>query len=337
MDMEPVKLSAPISRGKIVLISLLALLMIVMLARLLVGEAVPHTPDGAVDWPTLWTYISLRRDRMLLGLIVGAALGVSGAVLQSLLRNPLAEPYILGVSSGASLGVVIAWTGVAGAVVTHIAALGGALMTMLIVYLLAQKRGRIDPVGLLLIGVIVNALNGAAITFINYLAPHLRSNVSRWMMGSLDEDTGWKLIVAAGLVTLGGTAVAAALGRAMDVATFSDAEARSLGVRLSRLRLGLFAVAGMLVAASVTLAGPIGFVGLICPHGVRLLVGPSNRAVVLGSAMAGAILVVAADTAIKLASVYMNIGLMPIGVLTALIGGPMFLFMLRPQLGRGAE
>jgi iron complex transport system permease protein len=341
------------SRPTVVLVALLLLLIAVSLLRLVVGEPIPRTEAGEIDWPLLWTYVSLRRDRLIIGLVVGAGLSVSGALLQALLRNPLASPYILGVSSGAAVGVMLSlllgWLGVVGGTAMisgshHAAAFVGALATMLVVYALGQRRGWIDPLGLLLVGVIVNAINGAAIMFINYMVPHgLKPQLALWMMGYFNEalpfdPRPWTAafwtspLTIVGLMVVAGTAVATWLGRAMDVATFSDAEAEAIGVNLRALRLGLFVLAGLMTAGTVVLAGPIGFVGLICPHAVRLMMGPAHRPLMFGSALAGALLLVAADVAIRLTD--LGQGLMPIGVLTALIGGPVFLWMLRPQLGR---
>jgi iron complex transport system permease protein len=325
------------SRKAIVLFTLAALLVLAAVARLLIGETI-GIPG--------WTVFQLRAQRLVIGISVGAALAVSGAMLQSLLRNPLASPYILGISSGAALGVMISTLlsafgvlGTAAAVALgadHTAAVVGALATMAVVYILGQKRGWVDPIGLLLVGVIVNSVNGAAIMFINYMTPHgLRPELALWMMGYFNDNAGWSAILVVLAITIVGTGIGIALGRAMDVAGFSDPEAQSLGLNLRLLRLGLFALAGLLTAGTVVLAGPIGFVGLICPHLVRLLMGPAHRPLVLGSALAGATLIVAADTIIKLADI--GQGLMPVGVLTALIGGPVFLWMLRHQLGRSVN
>lgn len=327
-----------IGRSVLVIAGLLAVLAIVAALRLIVGEPPPLTADGRLDRELLGLYLEIRRDRLLIGLTVGAALGVSGTLLQSLLRNPLASPYILGLSSGAALGYIIALAGYlpwALAISTPAAALGGAVFTMLAVYLLAQRRGRIDPVGLLLVGVIVNAINAAAIMFINYLNPaHVRSDMMRWMMGYLDDNVSLRMIQIIAVVTVAGAAIAFMLGRAMDVATFGDSEAHALGLRMGRLRLLLFVTAGVLTAGAVMLAGPIGFVGLISPHIVRLLAGPGHRTVILGAAIVGGVIVVGADAAIKYVDTLANIGMMPIGVLTAIIGGPVFLILLRSQLGR---
>ncbi len=341
-------------RDILVLLMLGVLLLAACAARLLVGNPIPRLDTGTIDWETFRDVLAIRSDRLVIGLAVGAALAVSGVLLQALLRNPLASPYILGISSGSALGVMIflyfVWLSpqLAFAGGQHGAAAIGAGVTMLVVYLFAQRRGWIDPIGLLLVGVIVNAINGAAIMFVQSLAPKgLRGDLMTWMMGYFNDSLVWeptKLfmegradpITLVVLITIVGFLISVWMGRAMDVATFSDAEAHSLGVNLAVLRLVMFLVAGVMTAGSVVLAGPIGFVGLICPHWMRLLTGPRHRPLVIGSAMLGAGLVVAADVAIKALDVYwLESGLMPIGVLTALIGGPAFLIMLRPQLGRG--
>ena len=320
-------------RVAVVLVALALVTLAICAARLLIGNS--------IGWPSQASILEARLDRLWLGLIVGSGLAVSGVVLQSLLRNPLASPYILGISSGAGLGVMVALAGCVswlGPGSHHLAALAGALLTMLIVYGLSQKRGRIDPIGLLLVGVIVNAINGAGIMFIQYTVPHgVRGDLATWLMGYLNDGAARSIVMPAAFVTVAGTVVAIGLGRAMDVASVSDVEAHSVGLNLPRLRLILFAVAGVLTAGAVLLAGPIGFVGLICPHLVRLLIGPSHRPLLIGSALAGASLIVGADTAIKLIDVYvLHSGLMPIGVLTAVIGGPIFIWLLRAELGRGA-
>ncbi len=334
-------------RPATVFIVLGVLLALAAIARLAVGEPIPRLDGGAIDWDKLGQYLSFRTDRLLIGLFVGSSLAVSGALLQALLRNPLASPYILGISSGAALGVVLgAW--VAGAsvlgVVTlshgfteHVAAVVGALGVMAVVYLLAQRRGWIDPLGLLLVGVIVNAINGAAIMFFTYLiAPLEKARMAEYMMGYFNENASLTLILSVGGVLTVCMVIAALLGRAMDVATLSDAEATSLGLSLRTLRLGLFALACILTAGTVVLAGPIGFVGLIAPHLVRLALGPAHRPLVIGSALAGAVLVVGADAAVKAVDAYVHpIGLLPVGIITAMIGGPVFLWMLRRSLDEG--
>ena len=328
-------LAAAAHRGRsvrvaITLIVLLVALVGACLARLMIGET--------RGWPESPEILSIRIDRLLVGGTVGAALAVAGAILQALLRNPLASPYIVGISSGASVGVMISWVGWLGfiglgAVSDHVAALAGALASMAIVYALAQRGGRIEPLGLLLVGVIMNAINSAIMMFINYITPHgQRGQMALWMLGYLNENAGREAIVLTLIVCAIGIAVALAMARSMDIASFSDAEAHSMGVNLPRLRVMMFLVAGWLTAAGVVLAGPIGFVGLIAPHAVRLAAGPAHRPLIAGSALAGATLVIGADVGVKLLD--LGYGLMPIGVVTALVGGPLFLFMLRSELRR---
>jgi iron complex transport system permease protein len=320
------------SRRAWVVIGLLAALAVCMGAlRLLTGDT--------WGWPVDGEILELRTQRLVIGATVGAALATAGALLQALLRNPLASPYVVGISSGAAVGVMVSaagWVAFLGLVADELAALTGAVMSMLAVYVLAQRRGRIDPLGLLLVGVIVNAINGAAIMCINYLMPQgLRGQMVLWTLGYLNENLSSRTPVVLLAIVLAGIAAAWWQGRAMDVASFSDAEAHSLGLNLPRIRLILFGIAGLLTSISVVLAGPIGFVGLICPHFVRLLLGPTHRPLIIGSALAGAALVVGADAGVKLLD--RGQGLLPIGILTSLVGGPVFLLMLRPHLGRGMD
>lgn len=319
-------------RGRVVLVALGLLLVGTSLARLMIGDTIGWPDRGILE---------LRALRLGIGLSVGASLAVSGALLQALLRNPLASPYILGLSSGATLGYVLvgflplaAWPVALQFGADQTGAFIGALAVMALVYALGQRRGWIDPVAILLVGVIVNAMNGAVIMFLSVVAPpNLRSHMTLWMLGYMDENVGWTLLSLVAGMTLVGVVISTALGRAMDVAVFSASEAHSMGLDLRRLRAVLFVLAGLLTAGSVLLAGPIGFVGLVCPHLVRLLIGPRHRSLIIGSALSGAILIVAADTVIKVSSDSLQT-LLPIGVFTALIGGPVFLLCLWPRLGR---
>jgi iron complex transport system permease protein len=198
------------------------------------------------------------------------------------------------------------------------------------VLLLGQRRGLIEPVSLILVGVVVAVLAGAGVALVQHLLPGQGWSVAaRWTLGSLSDDAPRWLVAVVGTVTLLAIGAAAWLGPAMDCASLGEDEARSVGLPLARLRLILFAIAGGLTAGSVLLAGPIGFVGLVCPHAVRLLAGPSHRELVVGSALAGAALVVGADTLVRVAD--LGAGRMPIGILTALVGGPTFLWMLRSR------
>lgn len=343
-------------RTILILYALAGIMLLVALLRLCVGQTLgwpggslvatireplttPHDP--AQSRSTEQWILQLRLNRAILGAMVGAALAVSGVALQALLRNPLAEPYILGLSSGAAVGVMVqmllSYVLHLSFGANHLGAVLGATLSMLVVFSASRRRGVIDPLGLLLVGVVLSTINGAIIMLVNYLVgpAGLREDLFRWMMGYLNEGVSSSAIATVGLVSFAGFLLLIQQARAMDVASFSDTEAASLGVNLPRLRVMLFLVASVLAAGAVVLAGPIAFVGLICPHLARMLLGPSHRPLLIGSALLGATLVMLADTAAVLLD--FGQGLMPIGIFTAFLGGPAFLFMLRPQLGRGSE
>jgi iron complex transport system permease protein len=169
---------------------------------------------------------------------------------------------------------------------------------------------------------------GSLIMFLQHLAPHgLRDDLTVWMMGHLPQSVSRSALYGAPAIALVGTALAAATGPALDAASLSDDEARSVGVALRPLRLGLFLLAGALAAASVAVAGPIGFVGLVAPHAARLVLGPAHRPLVIGAALAGVLLVVGADALRQ--TIVLGAGRVPVGVFTALLGGPAFIWLLR--------
>jgi iron complex transport system permease protein len=326
----------PGRRQVVGLIVLLALAAGAAVVRLLVYRA--HDGTWIWGWPAD-DIVSLRATAVAVAAIVGVALAVSGTLLQTMLRNPLASPFILGISSGAALGVMIAIAIghlVGTAALRHGTnagpALVGALVVLALVYLLGQRRGWIDPLSLVLVGVIVSAICGALIMFLQHLVPlGLRGDLVTWMMGAIRQDVGAGALLAVGVVTVGGAGVAVGMGRAMDAATLGDDEARSVGLSLRRLRVIMFLLAGLLASLAVSLAGPIGFVGLIAPHAARLVLGPRHTPLVIGSALIGAALIVGADVAAQVLPVHG--GRMPVGVFTALIGGPAFIWLLRS--GRG--
>ena len=332
----------PPSPARAVTIKLLGLLVLLLFAcavRLDVGSS-------AVGWPAgenASQLIEARSHRMWSGVIVGAALALSGVSLQALLRNPLAEPYILGLSSGAAMGVMlqmlVMWSLQTALFGYQYGAVLGALSSMAAVYVAGRKRGVVDPLGLLLTGVVLSTINGALIMFFQYMAGPggLRDDLTRWMMGYISEGIGGQTVSFMGIGTMAIALLLFSQGRAMDVATLSESEAMSLGVNIHRLRQLLFASASILTAGAVVLAGPVSFVGLICPHLARLILGPGHRPLLIGSALLGAALIVLADSMSSLLALKFGVGLMPIGIFTAILGGPVFLWMLRPQIGRGTE
>ncbi len=319
-------------------------LAIVLLAAALLGVAAlrlslaPSPTGGAhFEWPADTLEWRLRSQRVVAAAIVGAALAASGVLLQALLRNPLAAPGILGLTSGAGLAVSIhIYIGylATGAIVQYsppiYAALLGSLAALGIVYALGQRRGLIDPLSLILTGVVVGLIASAATIFILQLMPDRGWAAGfRWLLGSLSDDVAWRRLLFPGAVTLAGVALAFRLGPAMDAASFSEDEARTIGVPIAPLRLTLFLTAGVMTAATVLIAGPIGFIGLVAPHAVRFITGPAHRPLVVASALAGATMLVGADALVR--AIDLASGRMPLGVLTALFGGPVFLWLLRAR------
>ena len=313
------------------LLAVAASVLRILIDRSLEGDVTLALPRPEYAW-IRWTALAV-------GASVGAGLATSGVLLQALLRNPLASPFILGISAGAGLGVMVALYAdhvldlrVIGPGTEMLPAFAGALAVLGTVYMLAQRRGWLDPVSLVLVGVIVAAICGALIMFLQHLVPAgLHGEITRWMMGRIPESVPGPTLAVAGGLSVAGIVIAMVMGRAMDAATLGDDEARSVGLAVGRLRLWMFALAGALTAGAVALCGPIAFVGLIAPHATRLVLGPRHGWLVLGSALVGVALVVGADVSRQ--AIDLGAGRMPIGVFTALIGGPAFIWLLRS--GRG--
>ncbi|MEM1026678.1 MAG: iron ABC transporter permease [Planctomycetota bacterium] len=315
-------------------------LMLMAAARLAIGTSGIGLEAGEVGR----IFLALRAERLTVAAVVGLALAVSGVSLQALLRNPLAEPYLLGLSTGAAAGMVLAAMlgGDRFGISSGVAGVGGAALTMAIVFALGRRRGVLDPLGVLLVGVVVSTINGAVVLLLSYLSGPggIRDEVMRWMMGSLSVSGGAATTGVIGGAALLGWAWMIFRGPALDVASLTDEEAAGLGVDVARLRVEAFVIAAALAGGAVVLAGPVAFVGLIAPHLARALCGAAHRGVLIVAGVLGAALLVAADVAgvvVKLASETAGqpIGLIPVGVWTALVGGVSFVVLLRPRLGRG--
>jgi iron complex transport system permease protein len=306
---------------------LLALLGIGVGAVPLSPGAVWHALRGQGDPTTVAIVRALRLPRVAAAALIGAGLAMSGAALQGTLRNALAEPYLLGVSGGAAVGAVIAvMMGEAASALVPVAAFAGAVVAVLIVLLVARAAGgRSDPRVLVLAGVIVGAFANAAIMVVLANAPPSTVRGALWwMMGSL-ADTEWRGVGWLTLyVTLGGGALVA-LGRELDVLALGEEGAASLGVDVDRASMRIFLLASLLAAATVAAAGLIGFVGLVVPHIVRAGGIRQHRALLVGSALAGAALVIGADVIARAA---LPPGELPLGAVTALLGVPFFLVRL---------
>lgn len=282
------------------------------------------TDDGAAH-QILW----LRVTRVAAGLLVGAALGAAGAALQALLRNPLAEPYTLGVSSGSALLTVVGirlgvdrWLGGLG--LTG-AALVGATVALAVVWQLARVGRHLPPATLVLAGVTVSMFCSAASLLVQATADFAEiGRMLRWMMGGLDGRSLGLVELAAPPIALG--LVALTLGaRSLDALAAGEEAAASLGVSVGRVHLSVFAVSSLLVGVSIAVGGPIGFVGLVVPHGLRALLGADHRLLVPASALGGGALVVACDLVARLAIAPAQL---PTGAITALLGGPFFVAIL---------
>ena len=269
----------------------------------------------------------IRLPRVLLGATVGASLAIAGAALQSLLRNPLAEPYLLGVSNGAALGTMLAFVFFANVEFARpIMAIAGAGTATFAVYQMAKSRAGMSVERLILSGVIVTTFLSSIIVLLTSLldAAKLRS-FTFWLLGDLSQATksGFYLTFIAVVI---GTIILSSQARALNLMMIGERDALDFGVEVKRVRLIIFATASALVGISVAASGSVGYVGLIVPHLVRLSVGSDNRLVVPFSAIAGAIFVVAADTVARTAIAPREL---PVGAITALIGAPMFIYLLR--------
>ena len=315
----------------------IVLLAIVTLACSMIGPRnislraafAPAESETAVN-PDFEILLHVRLPRVFLACIVGAALACSGVVFQALLRNPLADPYILGISSGAGLGAIIAvisglnWT-FWGRSPIAVFAFVGALATVWLVWLIGRATSRAHVTGLLLAGVVVNAFFSAMIMFLTSIAKSDQVHATIfWLMGNMSEENFLVLWFGAGCVIAGVVALFY-ISPELNAMSFGPDDARSMGVNVLRTQTIAFAVAAAITAVAVSLSGLIGFVGLIVPHGVRLVCGPDHRRLLPLSAVVGAIFLAVADT---LARTVVAPAQMPVGVVTAIIGGPFFLVLL---------
>ncbi len=331
---------SPPARSSVTLLSpssllgaLVVLLLLLSAVSLSVGRAPLDVGAAIAQWlrgeSTLATLvlIELRVPRTVLGVLVGASLGLAGAALQGLLRNPLAEPGIIGVSSCAAFGAVVAFYSgfsLTAPLALPMAGIAGALIAVLLLYALAGREA--STLTLILAGVAINGFAGAATALALNLAPNpfAVTEIVFWMMGSLADRSISHLQLAAPLMIVGWVLLLNG-GRALDALTLGEDTAASLGVRLGGLRLMLVLGTALAVGSGVAVTGAVGFVGLVAPHLLRPLVGHQPSRLLLASALAGAVLVLAADIAIRSITVGPELKL---GVVTALIGAPFFLLLV---------
>jgi iron complex transport system permease protein len=288
----------------------------------------PAHPNGdAVLW-------DVRFPRVVMALLVGSALGVAGALMQGVFGNPLAEPAVVGVSSGAAVGacaVIVFKVAIFGTFTTPVAAFVASLFTTLMVYVLSRSNGKTEVVTIVLMGIAVNAVAAGLIGFFVFLGDtQAREQIVFWQLGSLNGSR-WESVVAVAPLIAVGLAGAMLVSRRLDLLALGERPARHLGVNVERLRLTTIVMVSLLVGPAVAFAGIIGFVGLVVAHLLRMVIGPSHPRLIPASALGGALVLVVADLFARTAVDFADL---PIGMLTALIGGPSFFWLLRRERSR---
>ncbi|MEV0095258.1 iron ABC transporter permease [Streptomyces sp. NPDC050738] len=284
-----------------------------------------HELDRVAE-SVLW---NVRLPRIVLALLVGASLGCAGALMQGVFGNPLAEPGVIGISSGAAVGAVCVislglnffgtWT-------VSVAAFVSGLATVLLVYAMSRSGGRSEVVTLILTGIAVTAFAGALIGLFIFFADTAAVNqITFWQLGSLSAAT-WPKVLAVLPCAAIGLAVAPFYARRLDLLALGERPARHLGVDVEKLRIALILVIALLTSAAVSVSGVIGFVGLVVPHLLRMVAGPGHRFLIIGSALGGAVVLLAGDLA---ARTLVAPAELPLGVLTAFVGSPFFFWLLR--------
>jgi len=301
---------------------LTVVLLAVMLGSAMVG-AVHFTWEEMWQSPIFW---NLRLPRIILSVLVGAALSVCGAAYQSIFRNPLTDPYVLGISSGASLGAAVAillglQTFLLG---VGTCALATGILTILIIYRIASIGNRMHATTLLLTGVCITFLISAVISFLMVLHQDKMDSIIFWTMGSFASAT-WIDVAFVAPVVLIGTTVVLYYGRDLNLLLAGSETAKSMGVEVEKVKKVLLLVTTLMVAFCVSTCGVIGFVGLVVPHCIRLVAGPDNRRVVPLSVLVGGTFLMLCDT---LARTLMIPAELPVGCLTALVGAPLFIYLL---------
>lgn len=291
-----------------------------------VGLDVGQLPAHPQGESTLW---EVRFPRVVMAALAGACLATAGALMQGVFGNPLADPGVVGVSAGAAVAaataIVFSFT-FAGTWTVAICAFVGGLLTTTLVYAMSRDGGRTEVVTLVLTGIAVNAMTSAALAFLMFLGDtQAREEIVFWTLGSLN-GTRWEQVAVVAPMTAVGVGAALALAPQLDLLALGDRAARHVGVDVERLRMSVIVVVAALTAAAVAFCGIISFVGLVVPHLIRLVAGPGHRLLVPASALGGAVLLVLADL---LARTLVDYADLPIGMLTALVGGPFFFWLIR--------
>lgn len=284
--------------------------------------------------------LNIRIPRVVLAILVGAALSVSGAAMQGLFRNPLADPGLIGISNGAALATAVALvltgplaaTALFRASILPVAAFVGAVVSTMAVYRLSTTNGRTHVATMLLAGIAINALTGAGIGYLVFLADDNQiRDLTFWLLGSLG-GAQWSTVLTVAPFLLAAVFWLPGLARGLNAMLLGEAEAAHLGYRVERLKKVIILLVGLSVGAAVSVSGVIGFVGLVVPHILRLWIGPDHRFLIPGSAVLGALLLLGSDLAARTLAAPAEI---PIGVITASVGAPFFLWLLMTDHMRG--
>ena len=283
-------------------------------------------PSIAAGDQALW---AIRFPRVAMAVLIGVGLSVSGLVMQAIFGNPLAEPGIIGISSGAAVGAgisIVFGLTVFGEWTTAVLAFLAGLAATLVVYTMSRADGRTEVVTLVLTGIAVNAIGGAAVAALTFLGDtQSREAIVFWQLGSL-KGMGWNQVLIVTPIIAIGLISSYLAARKLDLLALGERNARHLGVNVEVLRVVMILVVSLLVGAAVAFAGIISFVGLVIPHLMRMILGPAHLPLITASALAGALLMTLADLA---ARTIVPMAELPIGILTALVGGPFFFWLLR--------
>jgi iron complex transport system permease protein len=325
--------------------NVLELTLVLVGALLVVGLGALALGGVHLSWREVWSGLTgaasspearvivreIRLPRVLLAMLVGAALAVSGTALQALLRNPLADPYVLGISSGAALGAIIAlWVGGRLAAASPLVAFAGALVTMAWVYLLGRRAGRLASYTLVLAGVITASFLSAVILFVlTLLSTRDVRGIAFWLMGDLSVVTETQLRILLPVVVLG-ILTLYAFAKDLNVLLLGEEEAAHLGVNVARVQTAVYVLASLLTGVAVSVSGAIGYLGLLVPHLGRMVVGNDHRTLLPTAALGGAIVLTLSDT---LARTVVAPAELPVGAVTALAGAPVFIYLLRRTAG----
>ncbi len=300
-------------------------------AHLSLGEVWSGLRGAAADPQAAIIIREIRLPRIILAILVGGALAVSGTGLQALLRNPLADPYVLGVSSGAALGAIVAlWLGGRVAAASPLVAFLGAALTMIWVYLLGRRAGRLASYTLLLAGVITASFLSAVILFVlTLLSTRDVRGIAFWLMGDLSVVTNvqLRLLLPAIVLAILGMYLFA---KDLNVLLLGEEEAAHLGVNVTRVETAVYLLASLLTGLAVSVSGAIGYLGLLVPHLGRMIVGNDHRALLPAAALGGAIVLVLSD---MLARTVIAPAELPVGAVTAVAGAPVFIYLLRKTTG----